>query len=149
MLTLPSWLSLAVRPLDRVRPSFNQSGHGPRRRLLQPFPLHPPLLLLPRVVWFSRSSSLNLSALMLALTLLVMSCVRWTLVWLCHTTTGCHGWFHHISISTGFKGWGKWWWHRWWWWRGGGWGWGWAILMTMRWLLHSDFPFIICDKKWE
>ena len=36
--------------LDGARPNFDRNGHGPRRRLLQPVLLHPPLHLLPPLV---------------------------------------------------------------------------------------------------
>ena len=62
-----------------VRPYFDQSGHRLRRQILQPPPFLPPPLLLPQVVvWLSRPLWRSFSALMLALTLSVMSCVRWT-----------------------------------------------------------------------
>ena len=62
-----------------MRPSFDWSGHRLRQRLLQPLSFHPPsLLLLQLVVWRLRRSWHSFSAWMLALTLLVMSCVRWT-----------------------------------------------------------------------
>ena len=41
LLTSLLWVPLAWCPLDRARPSFDQSGHGPSRQLLQPLPLHP------------------------------------------------------------------------------------------------------------
>ena len=39
-------MPLAQCLFDGVRPSFDRSGHRPRQGLLQPIPLHPPLLLL-------------------------------------------------------------------------------------------------------
>ena len=53
-ITSPSCVPLMQQSLDRVRPSFDRSGHGPRRWLLWLLQLHPHLLLLPRVVWPSR-----------------------------------------------------------------------------------------------
>ena len=143
------WVQLMARPLDRVRHSFNWSGHEPRRRLLQPLPLHPPpLLFLPRVVWLLRPSWLNLSTWMLALTLSVMSCVRWTpvlvvshnnrLSWMVSPCLHLH--LHQLQRMR-------------------------AMMMapvmmmmlmrmmvlalpvTRRWLLLNDLPFVICDKK--
>ena len=79
LLISPSLVPLAWCPFDGARPSFDWSGHEPRRWLLQPVLLHPPSLLLHQVVvWLSRPSWHSLSAWMLALTLLVISCVRWT-----------------------------------------------------------------------
>ena len=78
----PSCMPLMLVLFDRARPSFDQSSHGSRQWLLLPVLLHPPPHLpLPRVVWLSRPSWLSLSAWMLTLTLSMMSCVKWTLVW--------------------------------------------------------------------
>ena len=46
LLTSPSLVPLARYLFDGARPSFDRSGHRPRRGLLQPIPLHPPPLLL-------------------------------------------------------------------------------------------------------
>ena len=39
-------MPLARCLFDGARPSFDKSGHKPRRELLQPIPLHPPPILL-------------------------------------------------------------------------------------------------------
>ena len=74
-----SWVPSAQRLFGGARPSFDRSGHGWRRLILQPPPfLPPPLLLLQVVVLLSRPSWCSFSMWMLALTLSVMSCVKWT-----------------------------------------------------------------------
>ena len=78
LISLPSWVPLARRLFNEVRPSLDWSSHESRRRIFQP-PLFllPPLLLLWVVVWRLRWSWHRFSAWMLALPLSVMSCVRW------------------------------------------------------------------------
>ena len=80
LLTSLSWVPSAMRSLDRARPSFDWSGHGPRWHFLQPALLHlpPPFLLFLQVVWPSRQSWRNFSTWMLTLTLSLMSYVKWT-----------------------------------------------------------------------
>ena len=78
LLSILSWVPLAQLLFGEARPSFDWSGRGWRQWILQPLPfLPPPLFLLRVVVWLSRRSWHNFSALMLALTLSVTSCVRW------------------------------------------------------------------------
>ena len=75
----PSWVPSAQLIFGRVRPNFDWSGREWRQPILQPLLFLPTLLfLLWVVVWPSRPSWRSFSVWMLALTLSVMSCVRWT-----------------------------------------------------------------------
>ena len=66
-------------PFDGARHNSDQGGPGQRWRLLQLLPLHPsPLLRLLWVAWHLRPSWHSLCVWMLVLTLLVISCIRWT-----------------------------------------------------------------------
>ena len=79
--TSRSCVPLVSLSLNGVLHNFTWGNPGQRRSLLKLLPLHPPLLLrLQQVKWHLRPSWHNLCAWMLALTLSVMSCVRWTLV---------------------------------------------------------------------
>ena len=77
--TSRSCVPLVSLSLNGVLHNFTWGNPGQRRSLLKLLPLHPPLLLrLQQVKWHLRPSWHNLCAWMLALTLSVMSCVRWT-----------------------------------------------------------------------
>ena len=77
--TSRSCVPLVLLSLNEVLHNFTWGNPGQRRSLLKLLPLHPPLLLrLQQVKWHLRPSWHNLCAWMLALTLSVMSCVRWT-----------------------------------------------------------------------
>ena len=76
LLSILSWVPLVQLLFDGARPNFDRSACGPRWRILQPLPFHPPLLpLLQRVVWLLRSSWHSFSAWMLALILSLLSCI--------------------------------------------------------------------------
>ena len=73
------YVPLTPLPLSGVLHSFARGNLGQRQQLLWLLPLHPPLLLfLQQVEWHLRPLWHSLSAWMLALTLSVMSYVRWT-----------------------------------------------------------------------
>ena len=79
LITSPLWVPLTPLLLDGVKFSFARGGHRPKQRLLRLLQLLPPSILLPRrVEWHLMPSWHNLCAWMLALTISVMSCVRWT-----------------------------------------------------------------------
>ena len=74
--TSHSCVPLTSLPLSGVLHSFARGSPRQRQQFL---PLHPPLLLLlQQVEWHLKPSWHSLCAWMLALTLLVISCVRWT-----------------------------------------------------------------------
>ena len=82
ILSLPtshSCVPLTPILLSGVLHSFARGGFRQKWPLLQLLPLHPPpLLRLQWVKWHLRPSWHSLCAWMLALTLSVMSCVKWT-----------------------------------------------------------------------
>ena len=78
-ITSLSWVPLTQLPLDGAMLNFARGRCKPRQQLLRLLQFHPALrLLLQQVESLLRPSWHSLCAWMLALTLLVMSCVRWT-----------------------------------------------------------------------
>ena len=138
----PSCVPLTPVLLNGARPSFYWRSHGPRRQLL-----HPPPLLLPQVVWHLWWSLRNLSIWMLTLVLSLLSCIRWTLMWLVlhivrlalvasmllplhlhklrRTRTMMMALVMMMMMRIRML----------------------ALLVMRRWLLLSDLPFVIRDKK--